>query len=79
MTTEEFKINGKDLTDKVKKLIHEGNVRRIIIKNSSGKTIIEIPVSVGIIGAVVAPMLAAVGALAAFVTDCTIVVTREDV
>lgn len=78
MSKEEFKLSGKDLTDKVKKLINEGNVRRIIIKNSAGKTLIELPVTVGVIGAVLAPMLAAVGAVAALVTECTIVVERTD-
>jgi hypothetical protein len=78
MSKEEFKLSGKDLTEKVKKLIKEGNVRRIIIKNSAGKTLIELPVTVGVIGAVLAPMLAAVGAIAALVTECTIVVERSD-
>lgn len=74
---EEFKLDGKDLKTKVKQLIEEGNVRRIIIKNSAGKTLIELPVTVGIIGAVLAPMLAAVGAIAVMVTECTVVVERE--
>ncbi len=78
MSKEEFKLSGKDLTEKVKKLINEGNVRRIIIKNNAGKTLIELPVTVGVIGAVLAPMLAAVGAVAALVTECTIIVERSD-
>ena len=78
MTTEEFKIDGKEVTDKVKQLIKEGNVRRIIIKNSSGKSLIEIPVTVGVIGAVFLPTLAAIGALAALLTKCTLVVERDD-
>lgn len=76
--TEEFKINGEDLLAKVKQLINEGNVRRIIIKNKEGKTLVELPLTIGIVGAVLAPMLAAVGAIAALVTECTIVVERED-
>lgn len=76
-TTEEFKINGEDLLAKVKQLINEGNVRRIIIKNKEGKILIELPLTIGIVGAVLAPMLAAVGALAALVTECTIVVERD--
>ena len=76
-TTEEFKINGEDLLAKVKQLINEGNVRRIIIKNKEGKVLIELPLTIGIVGAVLAPMLAAVGALAALVTECTIVVERD--
>lgn len=76
-TTEEFKINGEDLLAKVKQLINEGNVRRIIIKNKEGKVLVELPLTIGIVGAVLAPMLAAVGAIAALVTECTIVVERE--
>jgi hypothetical protein len=75
--TEEFKVNGEDLLKKVKALVAESNVRRIIIKNKAEKTIIEIPLSVGVVGALLAPMLAAVGAIAALVSDCTIIVERE--
>jgi predicted O-methyltransferase YrrM len=78
MKTEEFKINGKDLTEKVKSIINEGNVRRVIIKNKSGKTIVEIPVTIGVVGAVLAPALAAVSAIAVLATDCTLVVERDD-
>lgn len=77
MSKQEFNINGEDLLAKVKQLVHEGNVRRIIIKKESGETLVEIPLTVGAIGAVVAPMLAAVGAIAALVTKCTIVVERK--
>lgn len=76
--TEEFKVDGEDLVDKIKKLIQEGNIRRITIKNKEAKTIIEIPLTIGVVGAVIAPMLAAVGAIAALVTECTITVERED-
>ncbi|UTX51131.1 DUF4342 domain-containing protein [Candidatus Saccharibacteria bacterium TM7i] len=76
-TREEFKVNGKDLLDKVKSLINEGNIRRIIIKNKEDKKLIELPLTIGVVGAVLAPMLAAVGAIAALVTECTIVVERE--
>ncbi len=76
-TTEEFKINGDDLLAKVKQLINEGNVRRIIIKNKEGKSLVELPLTIGVVGAVLAPALAAVGAIAALVTECTIVVERE--
>jgi hypothetical protein len=75
--TEEFKVNGEDLLKKVKALVAESNVRRIIIKNKAGKTIIEIPLSIGVVGALLAPMLAAVGAIAALVSECTIIVERE--
>jgi hypothetical protein len=76
-TKEEFKVNGEDLLRKVKELINEGNVRRIIIKNKEGKNLIELPLTIGVVGAVLAPILAAVGAIAALVTECTIVVERE--
>jgi hypothetical protein len=74
---EEFKINGEDLLKKVRELIEEGNVRRITIKNKEGKSIVELPLTVGVVGAVLAPPLAAVGAIAALVTECTILVERE--
>jgi uncharacterized membrane protein len=75
--TEEFKVNGEDLLKKVKSLVAESNVRRIIIKNKAGKTIIEIPLAIGVVGTLLAPMLAAVGAIAALVSECTITVERE--
>lgn len=75
---EEFKVNGEQLLAKVKEIIKEGNVRRLIIKEKSGKTLIEIPVTVGVVGIVIAPTLAAIGAIAALVTECTIVVERRE-
>jgi hypothetical protein len=75
--TEEFKVNGEDLLKKVKALVAESNVRRLIIKNKAGKTFIEIPLTVGVVGTLLAPMLAAIGALAALVSECTITVERE--
>ena len=72
---ESFKVAGGQLLDAVKKLVHEGNVRRIIIKQE-GRTIAEFPMTVGVVGAVFAPVLAAVGALAALLTECTIEVER---
>jgi len=77
-TKEEFKIDGDELIAKVKALIKEGNVRRIIIKDEAGKTLVELPMTVGVVGAIIAPVLAAVGAIAALVTKCTIVVERRD-
>ena len=73
---EEVKVLGNELADKVKTLIHEGNVRRIIIKNEQGHTFVEIPVSVAAVGAVFAPVLAAVGTLAAMAAKFTIVVEK---
>jgi hypothetical protein len=73
---EEIKVLGNELVDKVKALIHEGNVRRIIIKDEQGHTFVEIPVGVAAVGAVFAPVLAAVGALAAMAAKFTIVVEK---
>ena len=75
--SEQFKINGNEILAKVKELIKEGNVRRIIIKNEKGKTMMEIPVTFAVVGAVFAPVLAAVGALAALLTKATIEVERK--
>ena len=72
---ESFKVAGGQLLDAVKKLVHEGNVRRIIIKQE-GRTVAEFPLTVGVVGAVFAPVLAAAGALAAVLTECTIEVER---
>jgi hypothetical protein len=74
---ESFKVTGDQLVDSVKKLLHEGNVRRVVIKQET-RTIVEFPLTVGLIGAVFAPMLAAVGALAAVLTECTIEVERQE-
>lgn len=73
---ETIKVKGGQLVDKVKELVEEGNVRRIVIKQDE-RTIAEFPLTVGVIGAVFAPMLAAVGAIAALVTDCRLEVERE--
>jgi hypothetical protein len=78
MTTSEFKVKGEDLLRKIRELIDEGNVNRIIIKDDSGKTYLEIPVTLGVIGALLAPVLAAVGALAALAADFTIEVIRRN-
>ena len=76
-TQEEFHVNGEDLLKKVKELVAAGNARRLIIKNEEGKTLVEIPLTLGAIGAVLAPALAAVGAIAALVAKCTIVVEKK--
>lgn len=77
-TRNEFKVKGEELLAKIRELIHQGNVTRIIIKNEEGKVYLEIPVNVGIVGALLAPVLAAVGALAALVANFTIEVVRKD-
>jgi hypothetical protein len=76
--TEEIKTTGEQLVAKVKELVREGNVRRIIVKNEEGKTLIEIPLTLGVVGALLLPVAAALGAIAALVTDCTIVVERVE-
>ncbi|HUT87452.1 MAG TPA: DUF4342 domain-containing protein [Candidatus Heimdallarchaeota archaeon] len=74
--TEEFAISGEKLVSTVKQLVHQGNIRRITIKNKEGRSLIEIPLSIGVVGALLLPTLAAVGAIAALVTECTIVVEK---
>jgi len=75
---EEHRVRGERLVETVKKLIHEGNVRRIIIKNEDGRTLIEVPLSLGVVGTVLVPVWAAIGAIAALVANCSIVVVREE-
>lgn len=77
-TYEEFRVKGEDLLGKVKQLIAEGNVRRVIIKDKDDKVLIEAPLTIGVVGIVFAPVLAAIGAIAALVTECTILVERTD-
>ena len=74
---EKFEVRGEELLAKVKELIHEGNVRRIIIRDKSGKNLVEFPLTIGVVGALIAPVLVAVGAIAALVTECTIIVERK--
>ena len=76
--TEEFCVNGGEIVDKIKEIIHEGTARRILLKDAEGKTFLEIPLTVGVVGAVVAPVLAAVGAVAALASNLTIVVEKVD-
>ncbi len=75
--TEEFHVDGDALLAKVKELLHEGNIRRILIRDEAGKTLIEFPVTLGVVGVFLAPQLAAIGAIAALVTKCTLVVEKE--
>jgi len=76
--TEEFRVNGEELIAKVKNLVKEGNIRRITIKNKEGKTVFEIPLTFGVVGALIAPQLAAIGAIAALVTEATVVVEKTE-
>ncbi|MEM3640412.1 MAG: DUF4342 domain-containing protein [Candidatus Bathyarchaeia archaeon] len=75
---EEFAVSANNLIEKVKELLHEGNLTRIIVKDEKGKTMLEIPASVGVIGVVLAPWLAALGVIAALATNCKIVVERRE-
>jgi hypothetical protein len=75
---EEYNVSGKDVVDRVGELLHEGNVTRVIIKDEVGKTLLEIPATVGVIGVVLAPWLAALGVIAALVANCRIVVERRE-
>lgn len=75
---EEFEVKGDDLLGRIREIIAEGNVRRVTIKNAEGRTMLEIPLTIGVVGALIAPVAAAIGAVAALVTECTITVTRED-
>jgi hypothetical protein len=77
-TEETFEVKGENLLAKIKELVREGNIRRIIIKTEQGETFIEIPLTVGVVGAVLLPVWAAIGAIAALVTNCTITVERRE-
>lgn len=76
--TEEFKVQGEQIISKVKDLVRQGNIRHITIKNEEGKTIVGIPLTLGVVGALLLPQLAALGAIAALVTNCTILVEKVD-
>ena len=75
---EEVQVLGRDLVDKVKSLIHEGNVQRIVIKDEHGNTFVEIPITVAAVSAIIAPLLAAIGAISALVARFTIVIVRSE-
>ena len=76
--TEEFKVEGEKILAKIKELIHEGNIRKVIIKDKDGKTLMEIPMTFGVVGALIVPQLAAIGAIAALLTEATIVVEKKE-
>lgn len=76
--TEEFSVNGEELLAKVKEIIRQGNIRRVAIKDKGGKIIVEFPLTIGVAGALIAPALAALGAIAALVTEATIAVEKVD-
>ena len=76
--TEEFKVNGEQLVAKIKEILHEGNIRRLIIKDKEGRTLIEVPLTIGVVGAILVPVWAAIGAIAALVAEATIVVEKTE-
>ena len=76
--TEDFDVKGEELVAKLKELLHEGNIRRVIVKNEEGNTLVEIPLTIGVVGALLAPVWAAVGAIAALVTDCTVTIEHRE-
>ena len=76
--TEEFRVNGEDLIARIKNIINEGHIRRVIIKDKEGKVVFEIPLTFGVVGALIAPQLAAIGAIAALLTEATVVVEKAE-
>lgn len=77
-STEEFKVSGSDLVNKIKEIIKEGNARRIIVKNEKGDSLLEIPLTLGVVGIVLAPYLAILAGLAAVLSSCSIVVLKKN-
>jgi hypothetical protein len=75
--SETFSVKGDELVKRFKELVHEGNIRRIIIKDKDGKSLVEFPLTIGVVGTVFVPVLAAVGAIAALVSECSITVERK--
>jgi len=75
---EEVKVSGNRVIETIKNILHEGHVRRLIIKNEEGETVIEVPLTIAAVGVLVAPVWAAIGAFAALVTECTIEVEKEE-
>ncbi|HYN90183.1 MAG TPA: DUF4342 domain-containing protein [Ardenticatenaceae bacterium] len=76
--TEEFRVKGDEIVARIKEIIREGNARRIVIRSEQGKTLVEFPLTIGLIGALLLPTWAAIGAIAALVTDCVILVERVE-
>jgi hypothetical protein len=77
-TKESFRVSGEDLLNKIKELIKEGNIRKVIIQDHAGKELMSFPLTIGVVGTLFAPVLAAVGALAALVGECSILVERDE-
>ena len=75
--TEELKVEGKELVDTVKRIIHEGNVRRVVIRNADGRTVLDVPVNAGVLGAVVFPMIATLATIAVYAAKYTVLIERS--
>ena len=76
--TEEFRVNGEQLVAKIKEILREGNIRRLVIKDKDGRTLIEVPLTIGVVGVILVPVWAAIGAIAALVAEATVVVEKVD-
>ncbi|MBL7161722.1 MAG: DUF4342 domain-containing protein [Anaerolineales bacterium] len=76
--TEEFQVSGDKMVGKIKEVLHEGNIRRVAIQNEDGRVLIDVPLYLGVVGALLAPQLAAIGAIAALVTKCTLIVEKVE-
>jgi hypothetical protein len=76
--TEEFQVHGEEIVAKIKELLHEGNIRRVSIRNEEGRTLVDIPLTIGVVGAILVPQLAAIGAIAALLTHATIVIEKVE-
>ena len=76
--TEEFRVDGEKIVAKIKELLHEGNIRRVIIKDKDGKSLLEIPVTCGVVGVLLAPQVGALAAVAAVLTEATVVVEKTE-
>lgn len=75
--TETFTLDSEELVQKLKELVHEGNVTRIIVKDEKGSLLLDLPVTIGVVGLILAPILAAAGAIAAIATKCTVTIERK--
>ncbi len=75
---ESYQLTGEDVISRIRQIVHEGNVRRVLIKNAEGHVIVEFPLTIGVVGAALVPMWAALGAIVALVSDCTIEIERND-
>jgi hypothetical protein len=76
--TEEFQVDGEEILAKIKELVHQGNIRRVAIRNEEGRTLVDIPLTFGVVGAILVPQLAAIGAIAALLTHATIVIEKVE-